>query len=128
TSSHGQADPASDTAVDTNVLLATELPGSRVADDAGTKLAAPQDLAGLPINSAEVTAEAAVEHQAAIGDHRAAPVRVRIRDLPHGLAGQDIVLLHLAGSTLLLRIHVHVREHVDRALVRVRALLGLKLH
>src|SRR5262245_33449685 len=128
TSSHGQANPAADTAVDTNVLLATELPGRRVADDAGPELAAPQDLAGFPVNSAEVTAEAAVEHQTAVGVHGAAPIRIRIRDLPQGLAGQDVILLDLAGGAGFLREHVHVREHVNRALIRVRALLGLQLH
>jgi hypothetical protein len=43
-SSHGQADPPADTAVDANVLLATELPRRGVADNARCKLAAPQDL------------------------------------------------------------------------------------
>ena len=47
---------------------------------------------------------------------------------PDGLAGQDVILLDLAGGAGLLGIHVHVREHVDRALVRVRALLRLELH
>src|SRR5699024_4549023 len=63
TSSDGQANPAADAAVDTNVLLATELVGDRVADDAGPELAAPQDLTGLPVDRAEITAEAAVEHE-----------------------------------------------------------------
>src|SRR5262249_8197134 len=92
-----QADPAADAGIDAAILLAADLRSGRVADDAGTKLAAPQDLAGIPVDCAEVTAERAIEHQAAIGNHRAAPVRIRIRDLPHGLARQDVVLLDLAG-------------------------------
>src|SRR5262245_3672701 len=128
TSSHRQANPAADTGIGTDILFAADLPGGRGTNDAGPKLAAPQDLAGLPINSAEITAKAAVEHQSAISVQGAAPVRIGIRDLPQGLAGQDVILLDLAGGAGFLREHVHVREHVDRALVRVRALLGFQLH
>src|SRR5881275_2832262 len=79
----------------------------------------PQHLAAVAIDRAEVAIQAAVERQPAVGDQRTAPVRVRIRNLPDGLAGQRVVLLELAGDPRFLRIHEHVREHVHGTLLGV---------
>src|SRR5690606_20829739 len=76
TSGDRKTDPTADAGVDADILLTAHLPSGRVADDAGTKLAAPQDLTGVPVDSAEVATKRTVEHQTTVGDHRTTPVRV----------------------------------------------------
>src|SRR5665213_903677 len=49
-----QTDPAANATPHRHVLLATDLVGDRVADDAGSQTSLPQDLASLTINGAEV--------------------------------------------------------------------------
>src|SRR3984893_18213722 len=75
----------------------------------------PQDLPGRPVDGAEVAVQAAVEREATVSNKRSAPVRIRVRDFPYRLAGEEVVLLELAGDARFLRIHVHVGEHVHRA-------------
>src|SRR5690606_41205272 len=50
------------------ILLALDLVGDRVADDARAELLLPEHLARLTVDGAEVAALGAVEHQAAVGD------------------------------------------------------------
>src|SRR5262249_12931899 len=107
---HGrQADPATDAAEHRDVLVSAGLPGNRIADDSGAETALPHHLAGVAVNRAEVTAQAAVEGETAIRHQRAAPVRIRVRDFPLRLAGQHVELLELAGYAGFLRVHVDVR-------------------
>src|SRR5690606_10126411 len=63
TSGNGDADPAAETCEDRDVLLALDLVGDRVADDAGAQLLLPEHLARVAVDSAEVAALGAVEHQ-----------------------------------------------------------------
>src|SRR5437870_310444 len=114
-----QPDPPAYAAPHGDVLLAVDAVGDRVADDSRAQPPLPQHLAAVAIDRAEVTIQAAVERQPAVGDQRTTPVRVGIRNLPDGLAGQRVVLLELAGDSRFLRIHEHVREHVHGTLLGV---------
>src|SRR5215831_3322924 len=55
---------------DSDVLLAVELPGDRLSDDAGGGLEFPQNLAAVSIDRHEFTRETAGEDQAAGGHER----------------------------------------------------------
>src|ERR1700730_14327081 len=123
-----QSDPAADAAPHRHVLLAGYLVGNRVTDDARPQTTLPQDLSGGAVDGTKVAVQAAVERESTISNKRSAPVRVRVRDFPYRLAGEEVVLLELAGDAGFLRVHVHVGEHVHRALLRVRALLRLVFH
>src|SRR6202035_4676259 len=93
-----QSDPAADAAPHRHVLLAAHLVGDRVTDDAGAQTTLPQNLSVGAVDGAEVAVQAAVEREATVSDKRSAPVRIRVRDFPYRLAGQEVELLELAGD------------------------------
>src|ERR1700719_788618 len=75
---------------DGDVLLAVELPGDRLSDDAGGSLEFPQNLAAVGIDRHEFAGEAAGEHQAAGGHERAREIGTLERHRPLRLAGEGI--------------------------------------
>src|SRR5712691_3729663 len=75
---------------DSDVLLAVELPGNRLSNDAGGGLEFPQNLAAIGIDRHEFAGETAGEHQAAGGHERAREVRAFERHRPLRLAGQRV--------------------------------------
>jgi hypothetical protein len=50
-------------------------------------------LAAVAVDGPEVAVQASVKHKTAVGHQGASPVRIRIGNVPGGLAGQHIKLL-----------------------------------
>src|SRR5215471_15475156 len=83
---------------DGDVLLAVELPGDRLSDDAGGGLEFPQNLAAIGIDRHEFAGETAGEHQAAGGDERAREIGAFERHRPLRLAGEGIHRPQIAAT------------------------------
>src|SRR3984893_4057971 len=75
---------------DGDVLLAVELPGDRLSNDAGGGLEFPQNLAAVGIARHEFAGETAGEDQAASGHERAREIRALERHRPLRLAGEGV--------------------------------------
>src|SRR3984893_3832134 len=75
---------------DGDVLLAVELPGDRLSNDAGGGLEFPQNLAAVGIDRHEFAGETAGEDQAASGHERARGIRAAERHRPLRRAGEGI--------------------------------------
>src|SRR5215831_7019371 len=81
-----------------HVLLAVELLGNRLSNDAGGGLELPQNLAAIGIDRHEFAGETAGKHQAAGGHQRAREIRAFERHRPLRLAGEGVDGAQIAAA------------------------------